>query len=266
MPVQRLNGVGIYYEILGVGEPVVLLNGVMMTTQSWVLQSSQMRKRYRCVLHDFRGQLMSEKPDGPWEMADHAEDLLALLDHLEIDDAHLIGTSYGGEVALIFASSHPDRVRSLSVVSSVSEVAPETDRIVASWARAALEAPDDLYRISVPTIFSPAFVTGNPEVIAQGEARIRSCPREFFTGLAALIETFRKLDVTAELQRITCPTLVLSGEKDVVKPLRLSRLMAEEIPGAEFLVIPDAGHAVILERPEEVNTALLGFLAKYARG
>jgi pimeloyl-ACP methyl ester carboxylesterase len=67
MPVQELNGVHIHYDIAGEGEPLVFLNGVMMTTQSWVLQTSLFRQRYRCVLHDFRGQLLSDKPEEPWE-------------------------------------------------------------------------------------------------------------------------------------------------------------------------------------------------------
>jgi 3-oxoadipate enol-lactonase len=264
MPIRDLNGVRIHYDVLGEGEPVVFLNGVMMTAQSWVLQTSLFRQHYRCVLHDFRGQLLSEKPQESWEFEDHVEDLRALLDHLEIESCHLVGTSYGGEVGMIFAYTHPERVRSLSVVSSVSEVDPELDRIVASWAETALERPGDLYRISAPQNFSQEFIESNPQVIEQGEARIQACPPDFFSGLARLVDTFRRLDVTAELHRITCPTLILVGGADAVKSPQYSQLMAEKIPNSEFLIIPGGGHAVIVERPSEVNTAVLGFIAKHA--
>lgn len=262
MPVRELNGVDIHYEVVGRGEPVVLLNGVMMTTQSWVLQTSVLRRRYRCVLHDFRGQLLSEKPAGPFDLDDHAEDLRALLDHLGIERCHMVGTSYGGEVGLVFALTYPGRVKSLSVIASVSEVGEELDRQVATWARAAAETPDDLYRISLPMNFSAKFVAANPDVIDKGEARIQACPPEFFSGLVTLIDAFRRLDITGELHRIDCPTLILVGGADVLKTESYSRLLAENIPAAEFLVVPDAGHAVIIEKPGEVNTALLGFLAK----
>ena len=264
MPTEELNGIRIHYDIVGEGEPLLFLNGVMMTAQSWVLQTSLFRQRYQCVLHDFRGQLLSEKPEEPWTLEDHVEDLRALHDHLEIDSCHMIGTSYGGEIGLIFAYTHPQRVRSLSVISSVSEVDPNLDRAVGVWAETALDAPDDLYRVSVPSNFSQSFVDANRQVIEQGEARIRGCPPEFFSGLVRLIDAFRKLNVTTELQRIECPTLVLVGEKDTLKPPRYSRLLAKEIPNSEYLIIPGAGHAAIIERPNEVNTAVLGFLSKHS--
>jgi 3-oxoadipate enol-lactonase len=264
MPVQELNGVHIHYDIAGEGEPLVFLNGVMMTTQSWVLQTSLFRQRYRCVLHDFRGQLLSDKPEEPWELEDHVEDLRALLDHLEIDRCHMVGTSYGGEVGLIFAYSHPERIKSLSVISSVSEVGPELDRTVARWAEAALESPGDLYLVSVPSNFSPKFIAANRQLIEQGEARIQACPPEFFSGFVSLVDAFRRLDITADLPRIACPTLILVGEDDALKAPHYSRLMLEQIPNAEFLIVPEAGHAVIIEKPDEVNTAILGFLAKHS--
>jgi len=163
---------------------------------------------------------------------------------------------------MIFAYTWPERVKSLSVISSVSELDAELDGAVAKWSEAALSNPDSLYRVSVPFNFSPRFVARNPEVIEQGEERLRNCPPEFFAALARLIEAFRRLDITAELGRIECPTLVLVGEEDALKPPRYSRLIADRIRDSEFLVVPEAGHAVILEKPQEINTALLGFLEK----
>jgi 3-oxoadipate enol-lactonase len=151
------------------------------------------------------------------------------------------------------------------VISSASEVDAELDRAVALWSETALDAPDRLYEISVPYNFSSTFVTANPDIIAQGEERLSRCPPEFFPALARLVEAFRDLDITTELGRIECPTLVLVGEEDALKPVRYSRLIAERIPQSELLVIPDAGHAVILEKPQEVNTALLGFIEKHCR-
>ena len=267
MPIAQIRGLRIHYDLLGPpggdGEPVALLNGVMMTGQSWVFQTSALRRRRRCLLHDFRGQLLSDKPEEPWALEDHAEDLRALLDHLGIERCHLLGTSYGGEVGMIFALRWPDRIRTLTVISSVSEVGPELDRVVAGWAEAALSAPETLYRLSVPDNFSPGFVEANPDVIRQGEERLAACPADFFPAFARLVDAFRALDLTADLHRIACPTLVLVGELDALKPPEYSRRIAERIPGAELLLIPDAGHAVILEKPQEINTAVLGFLEKH---
>jgi 3-oxoadipate enol-lactonase len=262
MPTAEINGLSIHYDVLGEGEPVAFLNGVMMTTQSWVLQSSELRKRYRCVLHDFRGQLLSDKPQEPWKMEDHADDLEALLDHLEIQRCHLVGTSYGGEVGLIFAATRPERVKSLSVVSSVSEVGADLDRAVAAWAETALQAPDRLYRATLGDNFSAGFIAANPRLVEQGEARLAACPAEFFPAFARLVEAFRELDITADLERIACPVLLLVGEEDALKPPSYSRLMARHLRRCELRLIPGAGHAVILEMPNEVNSAILGFLER----
>ena len=265
MPSVEIRGTRLHYELVGEGEPLALLNGVMMTTQSWHLQTAALGESYRCLLHDFRGQLLSDKPEEPWTMEDHAADFQALLDHLEIDRCHLVGTSYGGEVALIFAATRPERVASLAVISSVSEIGPELDRAVAVWADAASNAPESLYRVALPHNFSPGFVAANPKVIEMGEERLRGCPPEVFPAFVRLIEAFRALDVTASLERIACPTLVVVGGADRLKPPRYSRLIAERIPGAEYLSIPGAGHAVILERPDEINRALLEFLSRSSR-
>jgi 3-oxoadipate enol-lactonase len=264
VPETRVNGVSIFYDVLGDGAPVAFLNGVMMTTRSWVLQTSVVRRRYRCVMHDFRGQLLSEKPRRQWRLDEHADDLSALLDELGIDRCHLVGTSYGGEVGMLFAVRSPGRVASLTVISSVSEVDEQLDDAVSLWAETALSAPQSLYRVSFPFNFSESFIADNPDLLEQGEARLAACPPDFFPAFARLVEAFRSLDLTGDLHRIECPTLVMVGELDRLKPPRFSRLIAERIPGAEFLMIPGAGHAVVIERPAEVNTAILGFLRRFA--
>ena len=265
MPIAEIRGLRIHYDLLGPAdkEPVIFLNGVLMTTRSWVLQTARFRKHYRCVLHDFRGQLLSDKPAEPWTLEDHAEDLRLLLDHLAIAKGHIVGTSYGGEVGMIFAASRPERVASLTVISSASEVDAELDAAVAGWREAALTAPETVYRVALPLNFSPQFIATSPEMIDQGEERLSACPPEFFQALAHLIDAFRALDITADLERIECPTLVMVGENDALKPPRYSRLIAERIAGCELLVIPGAGHAVIFEQPSAVNRAVLAFLDKH---
>lgn len=254
------NGIRIHWETVGGGEPLVLLNGVLMSVDAWKLQLPALSPSYRCLLHDFRGQLLSSKPATPWTLDDHVADLLALLDHLEIGSCHLVGTSYGGEVGMLFAADHPDRVRSLSVIASVSEIGDDVARTVRDWRDAALNSPESLYRTMLPTTFSAAFAAANPRLLEQGEERLAACPAEFFTAFAQLIDAFLQLDITPRLPEIRCPTLVIAGEADQLKPPRYSRRIAARIGNAQLQLIPGAGHAVILEQPEAVNRALLDFL------
>ncbi|MGB5659734.1 MAG: alpha/beta fold hydrolase [Thermoanaerobaculia bacterium] len=134
---------------------------------------------------------------------------------------------------------------------------------VSQWRQAALEAPETLYRIMLPTTFSTGFVESKPKVIRLGEERLRNCPPDFFRAFAQLVDAFRHLDITGRLDRIRCPTLVMVGEQDALKLPSYSRVVADCIPDSELVVIPEAGHAVILEKPSEVNAALLDFLAEH---
>lgn len=231
----------------------------MMSTESWVLQVPTFSSRYQCVLHDFRGQGRSDKPPGPYEMSMHVDDMAALLDELGIESAHLLGTSYGGEVGMMFAIAHPSRVRSLTVIASVSETDEKMLRDVRLWRDTARNAPETLYDAAAPSIYSAPFLT--PEWMDLGRRRMRSMPSDWFRALADLCDAFTRLDITRDLRKITAPTLVIAGADDTLKPVRFSEIIAREIPNAQLRMIPGAAHAVFLEKPEEMNAMVMEFLA-----
>jgi len=139
-----LNGTTIAYEVTGDGLPLLLLNGVMMTMQSWALQVPRLSARFCCVLHDFRGQLRSGKP-GRYTLQQHVDDLRALLDLLGIERADVAGTSYGGENGMLFALAHPERVRRLVAIACVSEADDALRATVGRWIDVARHDPDRLY-------------------------------------------------------------------------------------------------------------------------
>jgi pimeloyl-ACP methyl ester carboxylesterase len=240
------------YEITGRGEPVVLLNGVMMTMQSWVFQRRALEPHFRCILHDFRGQLLS--PGRVSSMSEHVADLVALLDHLQIDIAHLVGTSYGGEVGMMFAAAHPERVRSLTAIACVSHIDAPLRDAVTLWRDVALAAPETLYEITAPHNFSPGFLE---TMIGVGKARLASYPPGFFRGFAELCDAFLRLEI--DPTEVRCPTLVICGEDDALKPVHYSRTIAAQIANARLEIVPGP-HAVVIESPERVNELLLEWL------
>ncbi|HDJ83867.1 MAG TPA: alpha/beta hydrolase, partial [Desulfurococcaceae archaeon] len=124
MPYTKVNNVNIYYEVHGEGEPVVLLNGIFMNTKSWFYQYTVLSRKYKVILHDLRGQWNSEKPknEDAYSIEIHADDLKELLDKLRITNIHLVGTSYGGEIALQFAIKYPEYVKDLIVITAASEI------------------------------------------------------------------------------------------------------------------------------------------------
>ena len=245
------DGVDLFFEVTGESPDVVLLNDMMMTTASWSPVVQDLSGKHGCLLHDFRGQLRSPAR-GPWNVEQHADDLVELFDHLKIEQAHIAGVSYGGEVGMIFAYTYPERVRSLTVIAATS-VADDRMKVRASAAmNAALTEPERLVDV-VASDFSPGTIDAE-------RARINTYPKEFFTGYNALCDAFTALDIADNLSAIRCPTLVIAAERDVVTPVECSERISSAIPAARLHVIENAGHAVVIEKPEEVSRAILDFV------
>ena len=262
MPEIKINGVNLYYEWHGAEEAPVLalVNGVLMSTASWAYQTPVLAKHYRVLLHDCRGQGQSEHPAGPYSMLQHAEDLAALLDALGVEKAAIAGISYGGEIAQLLAIHWPEKVESLFLSSTVSEVRPTLRGIVESWIAAAKREDGELlYRCSVTDNFAEPWLKAHPSWAGIAIPRYEQLD---FKAVINLCEAFLKIDCTAELSQITAPTMIVVGELDTLKPCEpYARLLAAEIPASQLLILGEAGHACCLEQPTAWNAALLGFLA-----
>ncbi|MBN1178202.1 MAG: alpha/beta fold hydrolase [Anaerolineae bacterium] len=262
MPKIAANGIELYYELHGPPEAdvLVLSNGVLMSTSSWAFQVPVLSKHYRVLLYDCRGMWQSDHPAGPYSMALHADDLAALLDALEIPRAHLVGISYGAEVSMAFALQYPERTRSLVLSSAVSHVDPLLAGWMSGWIAATrARDPEMLFDVTYPLNFSEAWIAANPAALAAARERYAALD---FDALLELLLGFSRLNLTAELHKIAAPTLVLVGEEDILKPRKYAEIIAREIPEADFVVVPRAGHAVCWEQPRAFNALILGFLAQ----
>jgi len=268
MPYIPINGVNIYYEIKGqqdFPEAVVFLNGIMSSVRGWDLQVPVFAKAgYKILLHDFRGQLLSGKPAGPYTFTRHALDLKKLLDQTKTEKIHVIGTSYGALVGMRFAIDFPHYVKSLTMIDALSET-DETFRWIADAWLETLKDRDmaKLFRAAVPAIYSNSFLEKNEKSLREREALLGKVPPDFIEALTQLLKnTITNAGFTAELSNIKCPVLLAVGEYDQLTPLKFSRLIQKQIPHAELLIVPDCGHTTIYEKPDIVNTMTLGFISK----
>ncbi len=256
----RVNGVELYYELHGPqdGEVLALSNGILMSTASWAYQTPALSRDYRLLLYDCRGMWRSEHPQGPYSMELHADDLAALLDELGIEKAHIAGISYGGEVSMMFALRYPHRTRSLIVSSAVSESDAVLRGMVEMWSEAA-RAKDAkrLFQVTYMLNFSANYIQRNREAVFSAAARYASLDMD---SLLELLDCFNRLNITERLRTIQAPTLVMVGEEDVLKPRKYSEIIAREIPDAQLVVVPQAGHALCLEKSIVFNALILGFL------
>jgi 3-oxoadipate enol-lactonase len=263
MPTKTVNGIEIYYELHGEErKPVLVLNNgiIMNATTSWIFQTKALSAHFRVLQYDCRGQGQSDHPDGQYSMEQHADDLVGLLDALGIERAHILGISYGGEVAQAFTLNFPERTLSLILADTVSEVGPELRLVIDSWVDA-LKTGDPLafYNATVPWNFSAEFIKKNTALLEDAKQRYAELD---IPAVIRLCEAFFEVDFTSRLKEISVPTCIIVGEKDLIKGLPYSRILKEHIKQAELHIVDGAGHASCWERPEEFNSIVLGFVAK----
>jgi 3-oxoadipate enol-lactonase len=262
MPEVVVNNVRLYYELHGPvdGEVLVLSNGIMMSTASWIYQTRVLSKYMRVLLYDCRGMWRSEHPDGPYSMEQHADDLAALLEALDIPKAHIGGISYGSEISMVFALKYPEKTKSLIIIDGVSEVRPFLRAQTYPWKLAAeRKDPELLYWTSVTLNFSAEYVAATQSDTAEAIKRFSAIDMESF---AEMMSAFYNINITNELSQINCPTLVVIGEEDRIKGREYAQLIAEKIENSEFVIVPGAGHALCLDKPDPLNTLLIGFVLK----
>jgi len=262
MPEILANGIQLYYELHGPedGEVIVLSNGIMMSTAAWGYQTAALSKHLRVLLYDCRGMWRSEHPKGPYSMEQHADDLAALLDGLQIKKAHIAGISYGSEISMVFALRYPEKTKTLIVMDGVSQVDPLLYAQTLPW-RIAAERKDAelLLRTSVHYNYSEGWIAVHQAAI---EASISRFAELDMDALVELMKSFQNYYITDQLGSIKIPTLVVIGEDDLIKGRKYSDIIVRQIPQAEYAVIPGSGHALCLDKPDILNSLLIGFVLK----
>lgn len=244
-----------YDDTGGDGPVIVLSHGLLMNRSMFAPQVEALRDTYRVVTWDERGHGEAEH-EGTWTFWDSAQDVLALLDHLGVEQAVLCGMSQGGFLSLRAALLAPSRVRALVLIDSQAgqedpDAAPLYAGMAEAWASDGAD-PATL-EFAAATILGPA---DHGPWIALWE----QLPQHRATQV--MHPLLEREDLTDRLGEITCPALVIHGSIDAAIPLSRAEELANGLPGAIPLVlIEGAGHASNLSHPEPVNAAVRGFLA-----
>ncbi len=246
----------------GTGPAVVLLHGFPLDRTMWDAQVRALSPGYRVIAPDLRGHGRSPAPDGAYTMDQMAEDVVELLDGLEIQGPVVLGgLSMGGYVSLALALNHPERVRAL-VLTDTRALAdsPEAAAAREQTARAVLKAGglDDVIEGMVARLFARSTFHDRPALVPPiQDVMERTSPM----GVAGALRGMAlRPDRRPRLKEITCPTLVVVGDCDVISPLDEMKALADAMPGARFQVIRGAGHLSPYESPDAFNSALLEFL------
>ena len=260
MATLHLNGIDVHYEVHGEGFPLLLIHGLGSCLEDWEFQVPEFAKQYRVITYDLRGHGRSGKPEGPYSMAQFAEDAAELLRALGVDSAHVVGISLGGGIAFQLVVSHPALVKSLVIVNSGPEaIFRSFKQRVSFWVRFAI-----VRLMGLPKM---AKVLSEKLFVDAGQDQMRATFVERFSrndkrAYLATMRAFIGWSVTPKISAIRCPVLALGAEWDYT-PVDLKEEYVAQIPGATLVVIPASHHALPMERPQAFNEALQTFLAEH---
>lgn len=265
MPKAIVNGINMYYEVHGQGEPLILIMGSFGSLEAWSLQIHAFQKHYEVIVFDNRGIGRTDKSPEPYSIATMADDTVSLMDHLGIDKAHVLGMSLGGPVAQDIAINYPQRVKRLVLICSfaVSDGTNlHTDMIKAFGAEEGRQQVDlrgidflEIMKTTVSLAFNDKLLRDS--LLAQAESWFKQFDIEGFVRQWEAVASYNALD---RLNRIEARTLVLTGTEDRIINPHSSEVIAGLIPNSRLVKIEDGSHAFFMEMSDRFNTEVLDFL------
>jgi pimeloyl-ACP methyl ester carboxylesterase len=260
MPFINNQGAKIHWDEQGEGEPVLLIMGLGYSSAMWYRTRPLLAARYRTIALDNRGVGRSDLPPGPYSIALMASDAAAVLDASGFESAHVYGVSMGGMIAQEFALQYPSRVRSLILGCTAAggphavRAEPEVTELLMS--RGSL-SPEAAAEATVPFIYDSA--TARERIDEDLAVRKDWFPRP--EAYVAQLQGILSWEAYSRLSQINAPTLVIHGEADRLVPAGNGKLLAERIPGARLVLLPNASHLFTTDQPEAAHDAILEFLA-----
>jgi pimeloyl-ACP methyl ester carboxylesterase len=271
VPTARVNGIELYYQVHGGGEPVLLIMGTGNDHTLWRAQVEAFSTEFRCIAYDNRGTGKTSKPETGYSTEILAEDAAGLLDAMEITAAHVAGWSLGSVVAQELALRHPEKVLSLSLYST-------WDRCYSHFRRrfelqgeiAKLGRPDMLRAFAVLTLFSARFLNEHEDEVREFEKRLyaASSPPAERTPLHALLGHYQadiNHNAVDRLEQINAPTLIVVGADDPLTRVEYARAVHDRIRGSELVVIEGGDHMLPVTMAPRFNSVALEFLRRVSQ-
>jgi 3-oxoadipate enol-lactonase len=235
---------------------LVLSNSLGSTLNMWDRQMAALTPHFRVIRYDLRGHGASPVPPAPYDIADLGADVLALLDALDVDRAHVGGLSIGGQIGMWMAANAPDRVERLVLCCTSSRFEP-AEAWAARGATVRAEGTAAIADAVVTRWFTPAFAARHQAFVQEMRDMIANTPAEGYSACCGVVE---RTDLRPSLRSIEAPTLVIAGADDAAAPQEQAERIAGAIPHARLAVVEHAAHLANIERSDEVNGLLLEHL------
>ena len=254
--------VALYYESVGDGAPLLLIAGLASDSLSWQPIVADLAARYRVITVDNRGAGRTTPQTAPTTIRAMADDCVALIEHLGLPSAHVLGHSMGGFVAQDCAIRYPDKVNALVLAATSSVNSRRNNDMFSDWASAFANGPDRKawFRNLFYWIFSTRFFNDDAVVDAAIQYALAYPYPQSAMAFQNQISAIAAFDSTSALANIRTKTLVLGAACDLLFPLDECRKFARALPHAEFAAIEDAGHSIHVENPQAFVKHVIDFL------
>jgi pimeloyl-ACP methyl ester carboxylesterase len=267
VPVVQANGIDVFYEVQGDGEPLVLIPYLAADQACYAFQVAEYAKHFTCFTVDLRGAGLSGKPDGTYTSELLADDVAAFMQAAGVGQAHISGLSLGAATGMWLAAKYPDRVRSLSVHSAWPATDPFLAVVVEGWrimAQALGSVTDMVIKGIFPWCFTPELYAARPEYIDSLADFVRGRPMPPVDAFLRQSQAVLTHDARAVLGSIQAPALITFGRHDMVTSTRFAEPLTQAIPRSELVLFEDCAHAPIYENVEEFNRRTLEFLQRHS--
>ncbi len=265
MPLARINGASLYYEVEGEGQPVLFIMGTGLAHTLWSRQIAAFKPKFKCISYDNRGTGQSDVTAEGHTVANYAEDAWGLLNHLQISSAHVVGWSLGSCIAQELAIRHPDNVRSLVLIAPWCRPYPFLRRRFEVQIEIAETGNQKLLgEFSVLHLFRPDHLDDHDQEVLDFQRRaLEGAGRAPMEILIAHYRMDIAHDSADRLAAVKVPTLVLGGQDDALVRAPYQEEVHRRIAGSEMKLIPKADHMAVVLIPDQINEIAQDFLERH---
>lgn len=270
MPNELINGYKMHYEDQGQGPALVMIHGGLGGGEGAAAMvehhASILARRFRVIFYDRRGAGQSSTPTEGYSLENYSQDLYCLLQYLDVSQAHILGSSAGGPIAMQFALDHPDMLETLLLINTMS-YAQQSERAVRQRELDRLQAK--VSSLGTRAAAAEALEERWPELHQTEPAKFQKLldlNQERVEAIAQTIQSYLDIGTSLEsrLGELTMPTLILHGDADSRIPLACGQQLQNSIGRAELYIIPGAEHGLLSNEPRMVRNLIFGFLERVA--